>query len=161
MGWQPGLVVLLGDTLKGVLAVLLARWIGGGPVVQALAGLAAVAGHDWPVWLRFRGGRGVATSLGATAVLAPVPAGIAVGLFVGTVALTRYVSLGSMIGAASVPLVLIAPAISGQAPLPVLGFAGIASSLIIWQHRPNIRRLREGRENKFSLSSRRAGSPKP
>lgn len=149
LGWKAAAPVLLLDILKGTLAVLFARWIGTGPLVQSVAALAAVAGHDWPVWLRFKGGRGVATSVGALAVFAPVPTGIAAAVFAATVGLTRYVSLGSLLGAASVPLTLIIPVIGGLTPLPYLGFATAAVALIFWQHRPNIRRLREGREHRL------------
>ena len=146
LGWKPAALVLLLDTLKGTAAVLLARALGVPPWLQALAALAAVAGHDWPVWLRFKGGRGVATSLGAVAVLAPVPTAIAAAIFVATVAVTRYVSLGSLLGALSVPLTMLMPVIGGLTPVSYWGFAVVAATLIVWQHRPNIRRLREGRE---------------
>ena len=149
LGWKPAVVVLLLDTLKGTAVVLIARALGVPPWLQALAALAAVVGHDWPVWLRFRGGRGVATSLGAIAVLAPIPTGIAATIFVATVAVTRYVSLGSLLSALSVPLTMLMPVIGGLTPASYLGFATVAAALIVWQHRPNIRRLREGREHRF------------
>lgn len=158
LGWKPAVAVLLLDTLKGTAAILVTRWIGASPLVQALAGLAVVAGHDWPVWLRFQGGRGVATSLGTMVVLAPVPTAIGAGVFAGTVAITRYVSLGSLLGSATVPLVTLLPVIGGTTPVPVLGFAVAATALIYWQHRPNIRRLREGREHRFGEQPRPAGS---
>lgn len=161
LGWKPALAVLVLDMLKGTLAVWLARSSGATPLVQSLAALAAVAGHDWPVWLGFQGGRGVATSVGAMAVFAPAPTGIAAAILVGTVAITRYVSLGSLLGALSVPLTLLLPVIGGLTPLPYLGFAVVAVALIVWQHRPNIRRLREGREHRFSLRPSAAAKSAP
>ncbi|HEX2171813.1 MAG TPA: glycerol-3-phosphate 1-O-acyltransferase PlsY [Dehalococcoidia bacterium] len=161
LGWKAAVPVLLLDIAKGTLAVLIARWLGLGPLIQAIAGLAVVAGHDWPVWLHFRGGRGVATSLGVMAVFAPVPTAVATAVFVATVGLTRYVSLGSLLGAASVPLALLIPVIGGLTPVSYLGFAVIAVALIVWQHRPNIRRLREGREHRLGEKAAPAGPGAP
>src|SRR5690606_11117346 len=102
-GLAPGLVVLAGDSLKGVRAVRLGRWLGG-ETAGMLGGLAAIAGHNWSLFLRFSGGRGVATGAGVFLALAPKVLAVAALIWVLTVACTRYVSLGSILGAISVPI---------------------------------------------------------
>src|ERR687886_3103900 len=105
LGWKYGRGVLALDAAKGSCGVLLARWAGTGHIGQTLGGMAAMAGHLWPCTLRFRGGRGVATSLGLMLVLDPLVAVLSTSVFIGVVALTRYVSLGSMLAASSAVVV--------------------------------------------------------
>lgn len=161
LGWKAAAPVLLLDILKGTLAVLFARWIGTGPLVQSVAALAAVAGHDWPVWLRFKGGRGVATSVGALAVFAPVPTGIAAAVFAATVGLTRYVSLGSLLGSAAMfPAMLVIWAVaSGAVPQGYLVYAAIGPILIWVAHADNIDRLIHGTERKFDFGQLSGRNP--
>lgn len=154
LGWKYGLAVLALDAAKGSCGVLLARWAGTGQVGQTLGGMAAMVGHLWPCTLRFQGGRGVATSLGLMLVLNPLVAVLSASVFVGVVAFTRYVSLGSMTAASSAVLLLIlrgAPA--GQVLLCSLGAAAI-----VWRHRPNIERLLKGTESRFSWRGRTAAA---
>ena len=155
-GKAAGLVTLLLDAAKGVAAVLLAELIAQGLVsslgwVVSAAGVAALLGHIFPVWLRFRGDKGVATGAGIMAVLAPVPVIVAATAFLLTVILTRYVSLGSIVAAASLPIgVLIYSAIiEGSVDGPTLSLAVAGAILIIWAHRGNIARLRAGEEGRF------------
>lgn len=155
-GKAAGLLTLLLDTVKGTAAVILARsvltpgsdeglWI-------ALAGLAAMVGHIFPVWLGFRGGKGVATGLGVFVGLAPLAVACAGVVFVGVVWATRYVSLGSITAAAGLPVLIwllsdkaTSSASSGSTTITaVLGCA-----LIVFTHRANIARLLRGTENKF------------
>jgi glycerol-3-phosphate acyltransferase PlsY len=150
LGWKYGMAVLALDAAKGSCGVLLARWSGSGDIGQTLGGIAAMVGHLWPCTLRFQGGRGVATSLGLMLVLNPLVALLSAGVFVGVVAATRYVSLGSMIAASSAVLLLV---LRGAPARQVL-LCAIGAAAIIWRHRPNIQRLLAGQENRFSLRSK-------
>lgn len=159
-GKAAGVLTLLLDALKGAVAVLLARWVfGPDSSSQALAqgwvgaaALAVIFGHIFPVWLRFRGGKGVATGVGVFLVLMPVVVAIAAVIFVAVVLLTRYVSLGSIVAAISIPLLvwlqhlIIEPLPSFAASMTV---ALPGAILIVVAHRENIARLIQGRESKF------------
>jgi glycerol-3-phosphate acyltransferase PlsY len=153
-GKRVGVLTLLLDALKGAAAVLLARALlgaGDGWWVCA-AGVAAVLGHVFPVWLRFRGGKGVATGLGVFLVLAPLATLCALAVFVVVVWLWRYVSLGSMAGAAALPLAvwaLGALGIGGRPSAPVLAVAAAGAALIVLMHRANIGRLMRGEESRW------------
>ena len=157
-GKWAGLLTLALDALKGAAAVLIARLIfdgsdGAGWWVAASA-FAVVAGHVFPVWLGFRGGKGVATGLGAFLLLAPLALLSALPVFVIVVWVTRYVSLGSITAAALIPLaVWILGSRSGADVnmIPTLAAAAAGGALIIFMHRANIRRLMRGEENKLKL----------
>ena len=128
---------LLLDGLKGALAVLLMRWLW--PDVQGLAGLAAISaflGHLYPVWLRFRGGKGVATLIGVVAALFWPAALISAAVWIVALFVTRYSSVGGMSAAVAAP---VAAATLGRLDLAIL-FTGFAL-LVIWKHRANITRL--------------------
>jgi glycerol-3-phosphate acyltransferase PlsY len=143
-----GLAFLL-DAAKGAAATGLAVWLcPGRPAVAALAATAAVIGHMFPVWLRFRGGKGVATGLGAFAPLLPKAALAAAGLFLLTLAATRYVSLGSLVGAVSLAALAFVFGSSGS----VAWAATLTAGLVVLRHRSNLRRLWSGAEH-------RAGEP--
>ena len=114
-------------------------------VLSALAGLAAVIGHIYPVWLRFRGGKGVATAAGVFAVLSPLAIGPAVAIFIATVWATRYISLGSVLATMALgPLAWTA----GASPMVVLSAVAVGA-LIVFRHRSNIGRLRAGSERRL------------
>ena len=142
LGVPMALAVLAGDALKGFLAVYLGRWLGGTPTAAVLAGLAAVCGHNWSLFLGFKGGKGVATSFGACLALSPVLALTLVPIWVAAVALTRYSSLGSVLAAGAAPLMA---AILRQG-WPVFWFGLAGGTLIIIRHRSNINRLLSGTE---------------
>lgn len=149
-----GGVTLLLDALKGAAAVVLAHYVSrrppGGDLpysVMSLAALFAVLGHMFPVWLRFRGGKGVATGLGAFALIAPKAALVAVGVFVAVVFIFRYVSLGSILAVASFPLFAYTMHGYGSAPM-ALALMVSTSLLIIGKHHENIRRLLAGTESR-------------
>jgi glycerol-3-phosphate acyltransferase PlsY len=147
LGWRPALLVLAFDMAKGMAGVLLARWVGGGPVWQAAGGCAAMVGHMWPFTIGFRGGRGVATGFGVTLALDPIAAAITAVAFGTVVGVTRYVSLGSIIAATTAVIALgLRGGSWGQ-----ITVSGLGVSAIIWRHRPNIQRLLKGQENKFSI----------
>nr|WP_217449437.1 glycerol-3-phosphate 1-O-acyltransferase PlsY [Deinococcus sp. JMULE3] len=144
LGNGPGLAVALFDILKGVLAVLAAYQLDLGLPVMAACGVAAVIGHNFSPFLRFRGGKGVATTFGAVAALLPV-AGLAFFvIFMTTVWLTRFVSAGSILAAvaAAFTAFLVGP---GWLGLVVTALA----ALLIWQHRDNVNRLTAGNERRF------------
>lgn len=156
-GKAAGVLTLVLDALKGAIAVLLATWLSEGLVAAealvAVAAVAAMVGHIFPVWLGFRGGKGVATAVGVFLVIAPFALLCAGVVFVAVVALTRYVSLASLTAAASIPLfvwlqkLLLQPRADLKAPL----LAAVAGALlIIFAHRGNIGRLLKGTEPKFS-----------
>ena len=142
VGKGPALAVFLIDVGKGALAVLLAKSFGLSDWLQVLAGLAALAGHIWPVWLGFKGGKAVATGLGLFLGLA-WPVGLACfGVFLTTITLFRIVSLSSVVAAISLPL-LMAAGTDGTAKLVV---ALVAMALVIWRHRSNLQRIVAGTE---------------
>lgn len=151
-----GVLTLVLDALKGAAAVLLAHLLSGGTEEQVawMAGAAAVAallGHIFPVWLKFRGGKGVATGLGAMAVLTPFATIVAIVAFVVTFLLTRYVSLSSMIAAICLPVtILVYGSLSTSSmPMAMILTTLAGAALIVWAHRANIARLRMGTESKF------------
>jgi glycerol-3-phosphate acyltransferase PlsY len=146
-GLRLGLLVMGLDVVKGALAVTLtSAWWTTSPADPVVAAVAAVAGHVYPVWLRGRGGKGVATACGAFALLAPMATLVAAGVFAAAVWATRVVSVGSL--AASVALPSMAAA-SGAAPVIVRGSV-VAAALIVWRHRGNVLRLWRGTERRLT-----------
>lgn len=150
-GKLPGLLVLLLDLGKGVVAAgVLPVWFPGSDVsllhpLRLAAGLAAVVGHDYPCFLRFRGGKGIATGFGVLLALIPLAAGLCAAVWLGVFLWSRYVSLASMIAAGTLPLWLL---LFGQAA-PVVIFGALLGWLAIYRHQANIRRLYLGQEPKF------------
>jgi acyl phosphate:glycerol-3-phosphate acyltransferase len=167
------IATLLLDALKGYAAVAFAFWLAGAhrfeaPVstslydrptqtidsrtvflLAALAAFVAILGHMFTVWLRFKGGKGVATAAGSFVALAPRALLIVLVLFVLVVALTRYVSLGSMVAVAAFPLFVWWVSPAERTTIPILLFIAASSLLILVKHRDNIRRLLAGTENRF------------
>jgi glycerol-3-phosphate acyltransferase PlsY len=162
-GTGLGAATFLLDMVKGSAAVYVGALIGvllapNAQVrnMQALAAFSAVLGHVFPVWLRFRGGKGVATGFGVFLVAAPTSALAAIAVFALVLLLTRYVSLASILGAASFPCfawVLV----RGDRPLFFIAVQFAVSLLIIAKHHQNIRRLLSGEESRFEAPSRKAG----
>ncbi len=145
LGKTFGLLTLLGDAAKAVVPMAVtSRLLGPGDAV-VLAGVAAVVGHCFPLYLRFRGGKGVATALGMWLYLHPLAAIILVGIFVGMVAATDYVSAGSLAAAALLPIVLVVL----QAPRTAILAAVVVAAIIWFKHRDNIRRLLAGTEKSW------------
>jgi glycerol-3-phosphate acyltransferase PlsY len=146
-GRAAGIATLLLDIGKGYLAVWIAGRLGShDPLWMSLAALAVMAGHAYPVFLGFRGGKAVASFIGAFLCLTPLALAAVLVVFVGVVGWTRYISLGSIVGAATFPL---AVWLIEQPPAPVMTAAVVAGAFIIYKHRENIRRLRQGREHVF------------
>jgi glycerol-3-phosphate acyltransferase PlsY len=155
-GKGVGILTLLLDLLKGTAAVFVARaLLGAGEAAECwvcAAGAAAVLGHVFPVWLKFRGGKGVATGLGVFLVLAPLATLCAILLFVVVVWLWRYVSLGSMLAALVLPLAvwsLGTLGVSDRAPRPLLVLSMLGAALIVLMHRANVGRLLRGEESRL------------
>ena len=149
LGPGPAAAVFIGDMLKGVLPVLLARLVSDDARLQVVGALAAIVGHIFPVYAGFRGGRGVSTSLGATAAMMPLLAPFLP--FIGGVILIpfRYVSLMSVLGTVVTALIIIALAATDRVPNAYGVFAVITATLIVVLHRDNIARLLAGTEPKI------------
>jgi len=152
------------DVFKGASAVWLGALLGAllmpaAPVrtPEAIAALFAVLGHMFPIWLRFRGGKGVATGFGVFLVAAPLAALAAISVFAILLLLSRYVSVASILGAASFP-VFAWLLVRGPRPAVFIAVQFIVALLIIAKHHQNIRRLLEGQESRFGASSRKAGT---
>jgi len=145
-----GILTLLLDAGKGYLAVLLAGWLGGGPEWQAAAALFAIIGHIFTVWLRFKGGKGVATGCGAYLAISPPAVLTTLGLFVLILLVMRYISAASIGATAFFPFWAF---LYGENSLVLLWMI-LGSALIIAKHHQNIRRLISGTENKFAAGTR-------
>ncbi len=144
-GKKAGLITLGGDCLKGLLAVLLARLFGAGDGVAALAGLAAFVGHLYPIFLNFKGGKGVATALGIFLALAPMATFMGALLFALVTGVSRLVSLGSIAAAITMPLFISQTGGNWK----VVYCALIMSGFIIYKHKDNILRLCQNEENRL------------
>ena len=153
VGKSAGILTLIFDAGKGSAAVwLAARYSEENAAWMMIAGIAALAGHCFPVWLKFRGGKGVATAAGVFLILSPLATLGAVLLFLAIVGSWRYVSLGSISAATAMPLLMYFLWAPGHAPpLPVSFGTLLAAVLIVWNHRANIQRLVAGEEPRFGL----------
>lgn len=149
VGMLPGITSFVFDFLKGFLPALLARefFSEDALMIAIFAGLAAVIGHNWPVFFRLRGGKGVASSLGVLFSSFPMLGIAALLVFCGVVLISRYVSVASMSAAVAATIL----AFAFRMDLEAMIYCSIATSLIIFRHYSNIKRLVEGTENKISL----------
>jgi len=155
MGWRAGLIVAVVDILKAAIPTYLAAHVFNyGPLEVALVALAAIIGHNWSVFIGFKGGKGIACTIGAGAVLFPQALLISLALGVITVALTRFVSLGSLVLAGALPLVVYLGESTDLNSYPgeYLLFAIILTALAVYRHRENISRLLAGTERKLGRS---------
>ncbi len=172
LGWKYGVLVIILDALKGAVAVIgVARlFLGEMPfsnqtpfddftLIQILAGVAAVVGHVWTVFAGFRGGKGIATALGFLITIITIDMLLACAVFLIVVTLSKYISLGSVSAAVSVPLILIIR--ENLFNVDILGYGTILpfsiaiALLVIYTHRANLKRLFEGSENKISFSRKK------
>jgi len=155
IGKISGIVVLLLDLSKGLIPILIAKYlfleelIINKELVEIMAGLWAVVGHNWPVYLKFKGGKGVATSVGVFIGLAPLAMVICALLFAIVVTIWRYISLGSIVIALSLPLLIYCLGYG----IYLLCFSILVGIFIIFRHIPNIKRLFSKTENKFGQKS--------
>lgn len=172
LGWKQGVLVIILDALKGVLAVVVIARLHYGSMpfanetpfddftlVQIIAGISAVIGHIWTVFAGFRGGKGIATALGMLLMITTVDMLIAIGAFIIVVSISRYVSLGSIVGAIVVPLALVIRENIFNVNVPsydtLLPFVIAVSLLVIFTHRKNVVRLLNGNEHKVSFSKKK------
>jgi glycerol-3-phosphate acyltransferase PlsY len=158
-GLLPGILTLVLDGVKGAAAVwLAARFANESALWMTVAGLSALLGHCFPVWLRFRGGKGVATAAGMFLALCWPAALGAIGVFILVVLFSRFVSLGSVSAAAAMPLLIYLLWAPHHAPPPAITFGAFAAAmLVVYKHDANIQRLVEGREPKFSFGKNKDG----
>ena len=143
-GLKKGGLTFLGDCLKGVLAALIGKWLGG-QTGAIIGGTFAVIGHMWPVFFGFSGGKGVATCIGIGLVTYPLFGGLAVVIGVSVMLISRYVSLGSMLGLTAFAVAMVIR--YGFWPLGLWGI--LLAGLVVWRHHANIQRLIHGNENKL------------
>ena len=152
LGRKWAALVVIGDLLKGALPVLLARVVTGDPLVEVLCGGAAVAGAIWSVFAGFRSGRGVGTGVGTMLVIQPLAVVLAAPVFVLAILITRYVSVGSLLGSATmVPVMLLVMMLVAETPLPYVIYTAVGAAFIWLAHADNIERLLHGTERKFDL----------
>jgi glycerol-3-phosphate acyltransferase PlsY len=144
-GVRAGVLVAALDIAKGVASVMVAGRLSGDPSSAAWAGFAAVIGHIYPVWVRFRGGKGVATACGVFSVLTPLALPLAAGVFVITVWASKYVSLGSVVAALVLPPI----AYGVGDPAVVVLVAFMSAGIIVFRHRSNLVRVRTGTERRL------------
>jgi glycerol-3-phosphate acyltransferase PlsY len=155
IGLKAALPVLLGDVIKGVVPVLVARLLSDNAYAQMVAGLAAIIGHDWPVFAGFRGGRGVTTFFGVVLAMNPLVFLAMVPVGVSIVVVTRYMSVMSIASAVIAAAVLIALAAWGVLPPAYAVYASLGAALIVVLHRENIGRLLAGKEPKIGRGGER------
>jgi glycerol-3-phosphate acyltransferase PlsY len=144
LGTKPAIIALLGDALKGIIAVYLGK-LTGDESIMLLCGLAVVIGHNWPIFLKFKGGKGIATSLGVILTISPLSSLILIIIGVFIIYITRYVSLGSITSAIILPFIFYMLHKSGY----YLIFALVLTFLALFRHRSNIQRLLSGKESKL------------
>jgi glycerol-3-phosphate acyltransferase PlsY len=153
IGVGPAIAVLLLDAGKGILAVWVGKWLTAGTdlsYIPVLAGLAAIAGHNWPVFFQFRGGKGIATTIGVTATICIIPALIAGAVAILLIAATRYVSLGSLAFAVLTPILVAFIDYSA----PIFWATLVIGLFALIRHRTNIVKLIKGKENKIGQKAR-------
>jgi len=152
-GVKSAAVVLALDIAKGVVSVILAKVVIGTTAAEVTAALIVLVGHNWPVFLQFKGGRGILTALGGLAIMAPIAAVIATATFLAVTGISRYISLGSVIGVIIGALAVLGLALADVHSNTYMIYGFIASSMIVWQHRDNIQRIRDGNERRLGQAA--------
>ncbi len=155
LGLLGGMVVLVADVSKGIISVLIARAIGGNDLLVVLSGLAAILGHNWSIFLRFSGGKGVATAAGVILGLSPRILFMLLAIWLIVLIISKYVSLASIITATSFPLLVV---FFYRWNLSYIIFSILVALVIIIRHRSNIKRLLSGSELPLSFLSRKGGN---
>ncbi|HZK34585.1 MAG TPA: glycerol-3-phosphate 1-O-acyltransferase PlsY [Bacillota bacterium] len=147
LGMKAGTIVFVSDVIKGIVAAHIGIWLIGTPTGGLVAGSFAVIGHNWPLVLNFKGGKGIATTFGLMLILFPEVAGIIIAIFVSVTLLTRYVSLASISCAITFPILLYVFKYPSQIILIGIFLAGLA----VLRHKANITKLINGNENKIKF----------
>lgn len=172
MGWKFGISVILLDALKGAIAVILISRLYWGSfpfpnqtpfddftLVQIIAGITAVIGHVWTIFADFKGGKGIATGLGVLITIITLDIALALAVFVIVVSLSKYISLGSISAAVSIPIIMIVRenifGVDIQGYHTILPFVVVLAIMVIYTHRSNIIRLLNGNENQISFSKKK------
>jgi len=163
LGKKPGAIVMLVDILKGWAATSLAGYLVTLGIIspdnlilfQLIMGVLAVIGHIFPVYVGFKGGKGVATLMGMVMAIHPAAAFICLGIFIVVLLVSKYVSLGSMIAALAFPLLLLLPRFHPDEPLLII-FGFVLSLMVILTHKKNITRLLQGQESKVHILKKKA-----
>lgn len=155
LGKGPALAVAVFDILKGALAVLIGRWLGLPEPWAALCGVMAVLGHNFSPFLGFRGGKGVATSFGVVGIINPLVGISAFVLAIFVMWMTRFISAGSILGAAAAIVMIVMV----QSPLWMMSYVIGLALLLIWQHRDNLKRLQAGTERRLGEKTQAAPTP--
>lgn len=150
LGKGPGFLIFVLDLLKGIIGVWLGMYIVGNPVAMILGGIFTIVGHSWSLFLKFKGGKGVATGLGVIAMLMPKVTILVFIVWFVIVYVTKYVSLGSIIAAALVPIF----AWIFDNPVEYIVFGMIAAIFVIYRHKTNIQRLLAGQESRIKAGHR-------
>lgn len=160
LGKPIGITVLVLDIFKGMVPVILAKLVSDSSAIHIASAIAAILGHNYTFWLKFKGGKGIATTAGAVIPILTVPILVAIATWLVTLKLTRYVSVASIAAALVIPLTLgIQNFLSGSWDPIVFGLALFVCLLAIWKHRANIQRLRRGEENRFAPKSSKPSPP--
>lgn len=146
-GKKAAIITLIGDILKGAIPILVARGAEVSPVIVAMVGLAAFLGHLFPVFFRFRGGKGVATAFGVLLAISPLAGGALAGTWVLVALVSRYSSLAALSAAVAAPFFVVVTTPVGRWSFFVMTL--VISLLLLWRHRPNIQNLRQGTETKI------------
>ena len=150
LGRKMALLTFIGDMLKGIIAVFIGKWLVGGELGGLLGVVGAVLGHYYPLYFGFKGGKGIATSFGSLLFVFPVQALLAFAVFLILVAITHYVSVGSVAAAVTLPLLIVITRFNE----PVLWIITVCiGASVIWRHRANIKRLMNHTENKLDFST--------
>lgn len=146
LGVAPAIAIFTLDMLKGMAAIWIGEWLNDGQLWAVVGcGLAVIIGHNWPIFYAFRGGKGIATTIGVVALLSFVPSAIAGAIAIGSIFVTRYVSLGSLIFTTLMPIV----AALMNVPVEIIVAMIVIFVLAVYRHRSNIVRLLKGEENKL------------
>ena len=155
-GVKSAAIVLTLDIAKGVIAVLIARAVIGNNAAEVAAALIVLVGHNWPVFLQFKGGRGILTALGGLAIMVPIAAVIATVAFIAITGLSRYISLGSVIGVIIGAIAILGLALADVQSNTYMVYGFISATMIVWQHRDNIQRIRDGSERRLGQAATKA-----
>ncbi len=157
LGKPVGIVVLILDVLKGLVPVLIAKMISDNSILHIATAMAAILGHNYTFWLKFKGGKGIATTAGSMLLLITIPLALSLAAWLVVLQISRYVSLASIVAALVIPVVIaIQNLISGDWDIPIFVFGLFLCFMALWRHRSNIVRLRQGDEPRFEKKKNQA-----